>query len=137
MYFRVFCGYIFFWLFGDYGDLADIQIKFFDDALQIWSPGFLPFGVTIEELHEPTHSSKPRNRLITQTFYDMGMIEQYGRGTGQILNDCKAAGLPEPSFDNFSGGFRVLFKRNNTSTPHDTPHVTPHVKKFFLRARVR
>jgi ATP-dependent DNA helicase RecG len=123
----------------DYGDLADIQIKIFDDALQIWSPGFLPFGVTLEELHQPTHSSKPRNRLIAQVFYDMGMIEKYGSGTGRVLKVCKAAGLPEPEFGNYSGGFRVLFRSQvseagpKVGTPHVTPHVAPHVTPHVNR----
>ncbi len=94
----------------DYGDLADIKIKIFDDALQIWSPGFLPFGITVEELHQPTHSSKPKNRLIGQAFYYMGMIERYGSGIGRVISSCAEAGLSDPEFGNYSGGFRVLFK---------------------------
>ncbi len=57
----------------DYSDTADIQIKVFDDSLQIWSPGFLPFNMTVEDLLDPAHSSKPRNHLIAQVFYDMAL----------------------------------------------------------------
>ncbi len=91
----------------DYCDLGDIQIKVYDQSLQIWSPGFLPFGMTVEELLRPNHSSKPRNRLIAQAFYDMGMIEQYGSGIKRVVDACVEAGLPEPEFENFSGGFQV------------------------------
>lgn len=108
----------------NYGDLADIQIKIFEDKLQIWSPGFLPFGVTEEELLDPNHSSKPRNRLIAQVFYDMGMIEQYGSGIGRVVDACKDLGLPPPEFDNFSGGFRILFKLRKGVTPQVTPQVS-------------
>ena len=111
----------------DYGDLAEIQIKIFDDALQIWSPGFLPFGVTVEDLFLSTHASKPRNRLISQVFYDMGMIERYGSGTGRVIEACQQAGLPNPEFNNFSGGFRILFASDKSRTPQVPPHVTPHV----------
>ncbi len=93
----------------DYGDLGDIQIKIYDQSLQIWSPGFLPFGMTVEELLRPNHSSKPRNRLIAQAFYDMGMIEQYGSGIKRVVDACLEAGLPEPEFENFSGGFQIVF----------------------------
>jgi len=41
----------------DYGDVADIQIKIFEDTLQIWSPGFLPFNMT----------PKSCNHLSTET----------------------------------------------------------------------
>jgi ATP-dependent DNA helicase RecG len=100
----------------DYGDLADIQIKIFEDRLQIWSPGFLPFGMTTGELLDPNHSSKPRNRLIAQIFYDMGMIKQYGSGIGRVVDACKDLGLPAPEFDNFSGGFRILFRPKSSNT---------------------
>ena len=93
----------------DYGDVADIQIKIFEDALQVWSPGGLPCGMTIEALLDPGHSSKPRNKLIAQVFYDLGLIERYGSGIHRILDECRNAGLPEPLFENFSGGFRIKF----------------------------
>jgi ATP-dependent DNA helicase RecG len=103
----------------DYGDLADIQIKIYDHSLQIWSPGFLPFGMTVEELLRPNHSSKPRNRLIAQAFYDMGMIEQYGSGIKRVIDACLEAGLPEPEFENFSGGFQIVFKPTAQATAQD------------------
>ncbi len=122
----------------DYGDLSEIQIKIFDDGLQIWSPGFLPFGVTAEELFLPTHASKPRNRLISQIFYDMGMIERYGSGIGRVLDACREAGLPQPDLSNFSGGFRVLFHTKSHLTPQvppkypsSTPQVTPQIRSLL------
>lgn len=58
----------------------------------------------------PTHASSPRNKLIAQVFFDMGLIERYGSGIQRILDDCRDAGLPAPLFENFSGGFRILFR---------------------------
>jgi len=83
----------------------------FEDALQIWSPGFLPYNMTVEDLLDPEHTSKPRNKLIAQIFYDLGLIERYGSGIKRILDDCRDANLPEPLFENFSGGFRIKFTR--------------------------
>lgn len=88
----------------------------------------MPFGVTLEELYEPPLSSKPRNRLIAQIFYDMGMIEQYGSGTGRVMNACKEANLPAPEFGNYSGGFRILFKLGKPATPHVTPNLIKIIK---------
>lgn len=93
----------------DYGDVADIQIKIFEDALQVWSPGFLPYNMTVAELLDPEHSSKPRNKLVAQIFYDLGLIERYGSGIHRILEACRKADLPQPLFENFSGGFRIKF----------------------------
>jgi len=91
----------------EYGDVADIQIKIFEDALQIWSPGFLPYNMTVDDLLDPDHTSKPRNKLIALVFYDLGLIERYGSGIRRILDACREAGLPQPLFENYSGGFRI------------------------------
>jgi len=93
----------------DYGNITDIQIKIFEDSLIIWSPGLLPFDVSIDDLLSPNHSSKPRNKLIAQIFYDMGIIERYGGGIQRILDHCNADGLPTPILENSQGGFRIIF----------------------------
>ena len=33
------------------------------------------------------HASRPRNRLIAQALYDMGVIEHYGRGIKRIKEE--------------------------------------------------
>lgn len=95
----------------DYGDTADIQIKVFDDHVRIWSPGLLPYGVTFEELYRRTHASKPRNKLIAQVFYDLEIIERYGSGIQRMLDACVAAGLPEPTFGESTGGLLITFRK--------------------------
>jgi ATP-dependent DNA helicase RecG len=95
----------------DYGDTADIQIKVFDDHVRIWSPGLLPYGVTFEELYRRTHASKPRNKLIAQVFYDLEIIERYGSGIQRMLDACAAAGLPEPTFGESTGGLLITFRK--------------------------
>jgi ATP-dependent DNA helicase RecG len=99
----------------DYGDTADIQIKVFDDHVRIWSPGLLPYGVTFEELYRRTHASKPRNKLIAQVFYDLEIIERYGSGIQRMLDACAAAGLPEPTLNESTGGFLITFRKSAQS----------------------
>lgn len=98
----------------DYGDTADIQIKIFENSLHIWSPGTLPFDVSVPDLLDPMHASRPRNKLIAQVFFDLGLIERYGGGIQRILAACASAGLPPPELQNFQGGFRMLFKQAAT-----------------------
>ena len=91
-------------------------------------------GETVEELLRPNHSSKPRNRLIAQAFYDMGMIEQYGSGIKRVVDACVEAGLPKPEFENFSGGFQIVFPITPQVSEQDgqvTPQVTPQVRKLL------
>ena len=96
----------------DYSDTADIQIKIFDDSVQIWNPGPLPYGITIEDIYRGNHSSRPRNKLVAQVFYDLGLIERYGSGIERMINACKVSGLPEPAFDEINNGFRVILKKS-------------------------
>lgn len=96
----------------DYSEPSDIQIKIFDDSIHIWNPGGLPFDMTIDDLLDPVHSSKPRNKLIAQVFYDMALIERYGSGIQRMIADCVNAGLPEPVFEEKFGGFAITFSKN-------------------------
>ena len=58
----------------DYGAPYDIQVKILEDSLRISSPGQLPFDMPMEFLMNPTHPSRPRNKLIAQAFFDMGIV---------------------------------------------------------------
>jgi ATP-dependent DNA helicase RecG len=100
----------------DYGDTSDIQIKVFDEHIRIWNPGFLPYGVTIEDLYRRTHASKPRNKLIAQVFYDLEIIERYGSGIQRMLDACRAAGIPEPTIAESTGGFLITFRKGARAT---------------------
>ena len=105
--------------------------KLFEDAMQVWSPGFLPFNLTVEDLFDPEHTSKPRNKLIAQVFYDIGLIERYGSGIDRILEACQDAGLSQPVLENFSGGFRVKFAHQNEGVESRAPQVTPQVRALL------
>lgn len=48
-------------------------------------------------LHE--HESYPTNRLIAETFYNLGIIESWGSGTVRMVNLLEQQGLPVPKFD--------------------------------------
>lgn len=95
----------------NYEDSGNVQIRIFDDRLEVWNPGELPPEITIESLKK-THVSKPRNELIAKCFYLIKYIEQWGTGTNRIVRLCKEAGLPEPEFNLTAGSFVVTFYRN-------------------------
>ena len=62
-----------------------VSAAIFDDRLEIWSDGTLPFGLKVEDLKRP-HKSLPRNPLITGVFYRRGLVEEWGRGTQMIVD---------------------------------------------------
>jgi ATP-dependent DNA helicase RecG len=90
------------------------QMRVYDDKINLWNEGGLPEGITLEVLKQ-SHTSKPRNLLIADVCFKGGLIDAWGRGTVSIIDECKAAGLPEPELAERYGGFMVtLFKNNLT-----------------------
>src|SRR5699024_9281086 len=93
---------------------APVQLRVYDDKISIWNDGKLPNGITLYSLKQP-HSSKPRNPIIADVCFKGGLIEAWGRGTIEIIEKCKQAGLPEPKLEERDGGFLVtLFKNQFT-----------------------
>jgi ATP-dependent DNA helicase RecG len=93
----------------DYADRGNVLVKIFDDRLEIWNPGSLPPGLTVEDLKK-SHESKPRNKLIARAFFLIKYIEQFGTGTGRMIADCRRAGVPEPEFESRAAAFRIVFR---------------------------
>jgi ATP-dependent DNA helicase RecG len=94
----------------DYADSGNVLVKFFDDRLEIWNPGSLPPGLTVDDLRK-SHESKPRNKLIARAFFLIKYIEQIGTGTGRMITDCREAGVPESEFESRASSFRIVFRK--------------------------
>lgn len=107
----------------DYEDPGNVQVRIFDDRLEIWSPGVLPPGVTVESLLLE-HESKPRNGLIADCFYLIKYIEQWGTGTNRIMSLCKEAGLKAPEFSQRAGSFTITFWRTKSRVKTAEPVIT-------------
>ena len=107
----------------DYEDPGNVQVRIFDDRLEVWSPGVLPPGVTVESLQQE-HGSKPRNGLIADCFYLIKYIEQWGTGTNRIISLCKEAGLKAPEFSQRAGSFVITFWRTKSRGKTVKPVIT-------------
>ncbi len=89
---------------------TSIQIRIYDNKMNIWNEGTLPEGLTNEILKQQ-HPSLPRNPIIADVCFKGGYIDAWGRGTLKIIDACKQAQLPEPDISEMHGGFSVtLFK---------------------------
>ncbi len=93
----------------DYTIFSNIEVRIYDDKLIIRSPGFLPYGITLEELYKP-HSSTLRNKGLAEVLYDTELIERWGSGIEKIQQHCLDAGLSEPTFEEYQG-FQVVFRK--------------------------
>lgn len=94
----------------DYTDNGNIQIRIFDDTLQIWSPGLLPPEINIKKLLSENRSI-PRNKKLAQIFYNINLIENWGTGFHRIIDACLQKGLLKPFFEEKAGAFVVTFFR--------------------------
>ncbi|MCE3237374.1 MAG: putative transcriptional regulator [Gammaproteobacteria bacterium] len=87
---------------------ASISLAIYDDRLELWNVGILPPELKIEDLKKP-HESHPRNEEIATIFYERGLVEGWGTGTLRMISYCQKNGTPEPEFQEYSGGFAVIF----------------------------
>jgi ATP-dependent DNA helicase RecG len=90
----------------DYFSNAENQLSIYDDRIEVWNPGELPKPLTPEDLKRK-HKSIPRNKILADKLFLIKFIEQWGKGTNRILDEMIQNNLPEPIFQNLSGGFEV------------------------------
>lgn len=97
----------------DYTD-STIQMSIYNDRIILWNPGKLSEDLTIEKL-KSKHPSRARNKNIAEVFFKAGYIESWGRGIEKMIDALKGDGLPEPIFEENSGGFQVTFLKESYS----------------------
>jgi len=92
----------------DYSLSSGVQIRIFDDRLEVWGCGSLPEPLTPEDLKKK-HKSILRNLLIGKCFFLIKFIEEWGTGTNDMIKACLNWGLPEPEFELVAGDLVVTF----------------------------
>ena len=109
-----------------------VSLAIFDDRLEIWSDGTLPFGLRVEDLKRD-HQSRPRNPLIAETFFRRGLVERWGRGTQTIVQLCLQAGHPEPEFIEQAGAVGVRFPIHGYIPPQRVGHDLTQRQRSILQ----
>lgn len=94
---------------------SGMSVGIYPDRIEIWNSGTLPEGLTVGALKRP-HPSLPPNPDIAHVLYLRGLIERIGRGTIKIVEDCKAARLPTPSWKASKSGVTLtIFGRQSAA----------------------
>ena len=77
----------------------------FSNPAHLFSP-----TITAERLSVP-HPSRPGNKLIARVFYLMGLFENWGGGTLDVIHGMKEHGNQKPEFKFEGGMFSVILER--------------------------
>jgi ATP-dependent DNA helicase RecG len=85
-----------------------MTVGIYPNRIEIWNTGRLPQGWSLSDLKKD-HPSQPANPHMAHVFYLRGIIERVGRGTLKILDECKAAGLRAPQWNEVAGGITLVF----------------------------
>ncbi len=93
----------------DYFSSDAVQVNIFDDRMELINPGTLPEGLSLKLLGT---ISVQRNPVTYRMMRDLGFVEGLGSGIPRMRDYMKAAGLPEPVFEELGSFFRVtLYNR--------------------------
>lgn len=91
----------------DYAAVGTVQVRIYDDRLEVWNPGALPPELSIESLTRE-HPSRPRNPRLAQALYRARLIEHWGTGTLRMIQAAKDRRL-KLEFGQDGGVFMVRF----------------------------
>lgn len=89
-----------------------IRVFMFDDRLEVYSPGTLPPGVSLEKMRRLEPQSVLRNPVIVGVFRDLGSryIERLGTGMRRMALAMEGHGLPRPRCEEVGSEFRVTLR---------------------------
>lgn len=92
------------------------QVNLFEDRLEIFNPGCLPPGVTVENIRDAQVS---RNEIIAARLKDLDYLEEYGRGIDIIFTEMENWKLLQPIFKNTTNSFKVILPGEKLSKLND------------------
>lgn len=86
-----------------------VEVRQFDDRLEVSSPGGLPGYITLDNIIEEHFSRNPR---LVNGLFEWGYIEQLGLGIDRMIEEMVQAGHPQPEFKATPFAFTVILRRN-------------------------
>lgn len=95
----------------DYRDTGNIQIRVFEDWMEIWSPGRLPDELEIQKVLYEDRSIL-RNSNMAMIFQNLGLVDNWGTGFRRMYDACLANGNPQPVFSQRAGAFVVTIHKS-------------------------
>ena len=87
-----------------------IEVKIFDDRLEIISPGKLLSSLTIKNLEELKGVHQSRNTYISRVLREFGYIRELGEGMRRIFELMESNDLVKPKLESPNKTFKLCFR---------------------------
>lgn len=91
-----------------------VEIRMFEDRLEVISPGGLPGYITVDNIVEEHFSRNPR---IVAGLFQWGYIEELGLGIDRMIEEMLQAGHPAPEFKATPYSFTVVLRNVRERRP--------------------
>jgi ATP-dependent DNA helicase RecG len=95
---------------------ASVEVRIYDDGLEIESPGSLAGWVTVENLRDAQYS---RNQRIMDALSTLGLVEEAGTGIDRMYEALDDALLVPPQFEERASSFVVRFSGHTVFSAED------------------
>lgn len=74
-----------------------VRLFIFDDRIEVYSPGGLPNGITLDNIRVGLH--RTRNDIIVSTLFNLGYVNSLGSGIPRMIRLMKQHSRREPDFN--------------------------------------
>ena len=113
----------------DYMIPANVHVEFWDDYIEIVSPGGLPSGIT-EEQFQGGRVSILRNEIIASVFQRLNIIETFATGVHRIRN-LYLGYSEEPKFKVLGNSISVILPKINYERKNVLDNRTKEILSFL------
>ena len=91
-----------------------VEIRMYEDRLQVLSPGGLPGYITVDNIVEEHFSRNPR---LVAGLFQWGYIEELGLGIDRMIEEMVQNGHPPPQFNATPYSFGVTLQNRRERRP--------------------
>lgn len=98
----------------DYSTSNGIEIFFFDDRMEVKSPGALLSTLSVDDLYALDNRHDSRNVRIAQILKLTHSVRELGEGMKRIFTVMEANGFPKPRLHSNTNWFSIIFFKKPT-----------------------
>ena len=108
---------------------SQIEVRLFDDRMEVESPGRLPGLVRLSNLRQSHYSRNPR---IARVLTEFGFVRELGEGVDRMIEEMSSYGLEEPQFR--EEGYSVVVTLRNGDAGRETATAQPKQRTAQVQA---